>query len=219
MLELEERQEIERNQVVRGRYQASFPEAALLIKAARKLYARQEELAKRAQLELRKKHAQRIYKTYLRAKDKGQKLVARRIEAALLKSQLELQRKYQEAVLESREECLEVALKVAKEVIQAELKTNTKSILSRVSKALKNLAGQSKVRVHLCALDELALAKYQFDTKVEFTKNPTLEPGKALIETICGELLVDWELHFSLLQEALRARLQGRTVKLKSELR
>lgn len=145
------------------------------------------------ELELQKAREHSFRAGYEEGRENALQEANRRIELARIEMN-EMEIKYLEAIEQIEEPLLEMALRMAREVLARELKQiddKDQLLKERLRPMLYKLVDQKKVQVavhpeHLNALDSLDVkSEYKLPGKMElsFTGNPRLQQGEAFIQS------------------------------------
>jgi len=116
------------------------------------------------------------------------------------------------------EECLSLALSIAREVIQKEINTDSLHLSARLQSTLSNLSSPKAIKIFVNEKDRVAIQK---NIRAEFpslnaviTESCDIERGNAEVKTISGTIKLNWEEHLGVirkhLQESLRDKLYQR---------
>lgn len=128
---------------------------------------------------------------------------------------VEIQKRYHDLLNSANQDCLEIALSVAHQVIGATMHSEKNSLASRISRAINSLIERSAVKITVNPLDAESIAKTMHanfaNLKVDIQTSNAIERGDARLETSAGSLELKWEEHFQIIKEKLRAQLSLRS--------
>ena len=109
---------------------------------------------------------------------------------------------------QAKQECLELCLLIAREILGAEIAMNRESLAARIQSAIDTLinARAVSILVNPADLPEVRRALCQARESGEWLIEPRAEmaPGKARLESPAGTVDLDWEAHLCAVAEAVR---------------
>lgn len=162
----------------------------------------------------RKKSAQQLIKARNAGKNWGLQKAEREVQKERLQLALERQELYQNTIQAATQDCLEMVLSIAGEVLQTEAITNNQSLINRIKGATQSLLEKNglAVELHPESVDEIrdALFSEFQDYKLSVSENPEIPKGCAAIRTKSGTINLDWKEHFQSIKQTLVSKFQNR---------
>lgn len=191
-------------------YRPYESESIQLISSARALHASARSNALEL-LKKTKKASQRYKKIIYQQTRKKAYREGRQagLEAAQAES-LELHKRFEEILEDTKNDCINLACKVAKEIIQKELDTQTSWISKQVASLMDAMPHLGTLSI-LVTRSHAEKIKRELEQKLPMLKISVEEsdevmPGNAFVRTAAGSIELNWESHFRLLQEKLQNR-------------
>jgi len=182
--------------MIRAKYQSVDEGAAQLLLRAKEQLGEREHESSLEIASVRKKTAGQITTVREKARNRGYGEGHLRASDEFAKRVLEMERSYQHSIRSAHQDCLNIALKVAEEVLESEVRTDTHSISLRISKALETMLDQRMIRISVHPGDEHALdvklKSLDLGVGYKVYSDEGIEPGSAHIESASGLIELNW---------------------------
>jgi flagellar biosynthesis/type III secretory pathway protein FliH len=199
---------------LQARYKGRAQNALDLLTNARFVQEGAEAKASITVQSARKRAAGKIAAARTRARRLGREQAERTSQTDLLKKFLDQQLSYEKAIQAAHHDCLELALRVAKEVLQIEVALNSESLASRVSAALKAFVDSQTPEIHVNPENleniKTSIGSLLGDKKYKLIPQSAIEPGNALLVSKVGSVAIDWITHLEQIRAQLRKALRQR---------
>lgn len=203
--------------LINGTYLGFKNENSTKLTSALKRIASREQQMNQEWSEMRSSLAAKVLKLSKKAKAQGYKHGVRLATEKALNNILESQKNYEEIIKGANEDCLELALSVANEVIGATINKNSSGLIKRINEALANLLSTRSINILVNPNEfefirgELLLNNSENEIKV-FASND-VDPGNAILETISGLMEIKWQDHFDKIKDQLLVSLKSKFTK------
>lgn len=161
---------------------------------------------------LRGNAAQRIHRSKNRIKAHSIKQSEKKVKAIWESKLEEIQGMYLTVTENANEDLLELALRIAKEVIDVEVENNSSSLASRISSELDNLLEQKKIKILVNSDDyDTVRNEIQEFSELSIMTSPTVCRGDTIIQTAAGGIELSIDKHLNIIAESLRSKVTRST--------
>ncbi|MFM1848538.1 MAG: Flagellar assembly protein FliH [Pseudomonadota bacterium] len=143
----------------------------------------------------RRKLAQRIRRLRCQARQRGYE-AGRQAGESDLKAILSHYQAYSDTVHAAHRDCLEIAVAIAAEIVEADLVPNHLLLTRRIDRALRKLTRDRIVRILTAPAETDALRRYLELSlegwSIEIAADSSIDLGDAALETPAGRIHFDW---------------------------
>ncbi len=173
-----------------------------------------EEQFLRLQVESESRAKQSYHEGYSKGYEDGSakgRLEAQSVAARLNKAILDIDRQRGELLRTAEAECAELALRIARKIIDEHVRIDTNILISSFKKAVSLLLDKSKLLVRV-APDQHATIKSQLDTlyamddnieHIDIEADPRVGAGGCVVETEAGNVDARIESQFQIISQAI----------------
>ena len=196
---------------IQARYVQSGGETCPLIDCARDLYrkSRRESASllgnsrKKAASEMQRKRNAGFKLGYEDGFEKG----SRESSNSAVRRLFDYQVKFSNALNTVKRECLDLAIRIAEEIVESELICNRSSLSHKIEKVISQIS-QSRAPVIIVSgedkrIIEEALTCDFCSQKPRIVESNALQRGNAIIRSAAGDIEINWKHHLSLIRDVL----------------
>ena len=119
----------------------------------------------------------------------------------------DLERNRQKIIQNAHQECLELVLAIASEVIAEKITLQPETIIKRIERGLNGLISNRNTKLFINPADAQAIESLSMERGMQIVFDETLVPGDATIETPSGVMRLKWREHFKAIAEKLLSTL------------
>lgn len=114
-------------------------------------------------------------------------------------------KQYDRNMLQANTDCMELAVKIASEIIHAEIQTNTESLSNRIKSALEKLVTTENLQISAnpAHMKELQNVFRGYPDKVSIKPDPSITAGNAIIENETGQIDLNWKTQLEIMRQLL----------------
>lgn len=118
---------------------------------------------------------------------------------------------YDKSLLQMNTDCLNLAVGIAREILQAEITVNTESLAKRIQASINKLVNVDNLQVtaHQDHYKELIQIFSNFPKQVQIKSDDNIEPGNAVIETEVGQINLNWKTQLEVMRQLLLVKMQN----------
>lgn len=140
--------------------------------------------------------------------EKSKELAFKEAKKEILDKYFEAHNFYNESVFNANNDCLELSLKIANEIIKKEASIDTNIIIKKINEELRKLGRNNKYKI-LCNQNVAKKLETQiFDNDFQTVINESLSDMEAFIISQAGSISIDINNEFEFLSSKLKENLQ-----------
>ncbi len=116
---------------------------------------------------------------------------------------------YEQSLVKANKDCLELAIKIAAEILQIETISNTDSLAGKIKIGIDKLLNVENlcIKVNQTHIEEMKVIFSNYPKKITITAEGSLEAGNAIIETENGQINLNWKTQLELIHQALLSKI------------
>lgn len=128
---------------------------------------------------------------------------------------------YQKIIQQANQDCLELALTVAEEIIATQLTAEPGWVAKRIERLLSSLLEQNGIKIKVSHTDyhqvSNELKDLALQRRIKIESCDSIEVGNAVLETVSGKIELSWQEQLSQLKEHLQSQLEKLTDTVKED--
>lgn len=158
--------------------------------------------------------AKAIWRDRARSRARTRRILKEAENALRIKNLFESQRLYQEVVKAASRDCLEIALKLSRELVGEICTRDAERLAAMIQEALQHLSGAEVLQVEVAKHREqdLKTALTRWGVNLCVAPSEQIPAGAARLRTKSGTIEISWEDDFEELASSVRGALEARQV-------